>query len=143
MTQTANPQLISLQTFNDERGVVEHYSSNELPHIRRVYFVSPSKVGEFRGWHGHMQEAKVFRCLEGEFEVFLAQVEDWMTPRSVRTLRYRMSSAVGDILLVPGGFANAIVSLASGSRMMVMSDKTLAESQNDDYRYDKKCFPLG
>ena len=143
MTEPANPQLISLQTFNDQRGVVEHYSSNELPLIRRVYFVSPSTVGEFRGWHGHKREAKVFRCLEGEFEVFLAQVEDWMTPRAVRTQRYRLSAADGEILLVPGGYANAIVSLANGSRMMVMSDKTLSQSQSDDYRYDRECFPLG
>lgn len=142
MTQKVSPRLISLQTFNDDRGQVEHYSSSELPDVKRLYFVSPAIVGEFRGWHGHKEESKVFRCLEGSFEVYLAQVENWIEPRSRRTFHYQLSARSGEMLLVPGGFANAMISLISGSRMMVLSDKTLSQSAADDFRFDKACFPL-
>ena len=143
MTEIARPKLVSINVFQDHRGLVEHYASTELPGIKRIYFVTPAKVGDFRGWHGHKFESKIFRCAEGEFDVHLARVTDWEAPQSTASYNYRLSASGGEMLLVPAGHANAMISRIPGSRMLVMSDRTLGESQLDDYRYDADAFPLG
>lgn len=140
MTNLREPRLLDIETFADERGQVRHYGGFQLPNIKRVYFVEPGEPGEFRGWHGHKYESKVFRCIKGSFTVNLILVEDWEAPSGLHFHSFELSESEGNLVIAPPGFANAITSRESGSIMMVMSDRTLEQSQDDDYRYEQGSF---
>lgn len=134
------PKLLKGQNFMDERGSVYHYGENTLDSIKRVYFISPSPSAGFRGWHGHKFESKTFRCIRGSFEVSSVRVLDWDAPAGGEKYTFRLSGDSGELLIVPEGFANGILSMEVGSVLMVMSNKTLSESLEDDIRFDPSAF---
>lgn len=134
------PKLLKVQNFMDERGSVYHYGENTLDSIKRVYFISPSPSAGFRGWHGHKFESKTFRCIRGSFEVSSVRVLDWDAPAGGEKYTFRLSGDLGELLIVPEGFANGILSMEVGSVLMVMSNKTLSESLEDDIRFDPSAF---
>ena len=45
-----------------------------------------------------------------------------------------------ELILVPGGFLNGFQFLTEESRLMVFSNFSLKESQNDDYRFEAIKF---
>jgi dTDP-4-dehydrorhamnose 3,5-epimerase len=47
-----------------------------------------------------------------------------------------------DAFFVPGGFANAILSLQPKSRVLVFSSFSLEESLEDDYRFDVEFWSM-
>ena len=140
MTKGAIPKLLKGQNFMDERGSVYHYGENTLDSIRRLYFISPSPSAGFRGWHGHKFESKTFRCIRGSFEVSSVKVLDWEAPSGGERFNFHLSGDSGELLIVPEGYANGILSLEVGSVLMVLSNKTLGESLGDDIRFDPSAF---
>lgn len=140
MIERDSPQLLTGQNFLDERGSVYHYGDTTLDSIKRIYFISPSPSAGFRGWHGHRFESKTFRCIRGSFQVSSVKVLDWDSPRGGEVFKFNLSANAGELLMVPQGFANGILSLEVGSVLMVMSNKTLGESLEDDIRFDPSSF---
>ena len=140
MIEGVFPKLLKGQNFVDERGYVYHYGENTLDSIKRLYFISPSPSAGFRGWHGHKFESKTFRCIRGSFEVSSVKVLNWEAPSGGERFKFHLSGESCELLIVPEGYANGILSLEVGSVLMVMSNKTLSESLGDDIRFDPSAF---
>jgi dTDP-4-dehydrorhamnose 3,5-epimerase-like enzyme len=140
MIERQVPKLLNGQDFMDERGSVYHYGATALDSIKRLYFISPSQSAGFRGWHGHKFESKTFRCIRGSFEVSSVRILDWDAPSGGETYKFHLSADSGELLIVPEGFANGILCMEVGSVLMVMSNKTLSESLEDDFRFDPSAF---
>ena len=140
MTSGSEPQLVPLRHYSDERGSVFHFNDFELNSIKRVYYIAPLIEAGFRGWHGHKFESKTFRCVRGSFEISSVKVQDWETPLGGTPQSWELNESEGSLLSVPEGHANGIRPLEPNSLLMVMSNKTLQESLDDDYRFDVKAF---
>jgi dTDP-4-dehydrorhamnose 3,5-epimerase len=140
MNSFNTPALIDLQTFQDSRGTVRHYGETTLDSIKRVYFITPRLQAGFRGWHGQRYESKIFRCLAGSVRVSSVEILDWDEPIGGDVFHFELNSSDGQLLIVPAGFANGVLPREEGSQLMVMSNKTLAESLGDDIRFDPEKF---
>jgi dTDP-4-dehydrorhamnose 3,5-epimerase len=140
MNSFNTPALIDLQTFQDSRGSVRHYGETTLDSVKRVYFITPLLEAGFRGWHGHKFESKIFRCIQGSVRVSSVEILDWNEPLGGTVFHFELNSKDGQLLIVPAGFANGVLPLEEGSQLMVMSNKTLAESLGDDIRFDQEKF---
>ena len=143
MTNVSEPLLVSQVHFSDDRGDVMHYGAQTLGSVARIYFIRPKLEAGFRGWHGHRFESKIFRCVTGSFVVASVRVTDWSgNPFQAEPQSWTLSAITGDLLIVPEGFANGILPLEEGSSLMVMSNRTLSESQGDDLRFPPEYFPV-
>lgn len=143
MEKLLAPILVRPSEFEDGRGTVFHFGSLQLDCVRRIYFISPKPSAGFRGWHGHKFESKTFRCIAGSFRVSSIRVEDWTGgPSQNKAASWVLSSAGGELLVVPEGYANGLLSLEEDSVLMVLSNRTLEESQMDDYRFPESTFDL-
>lgn len=139
-----SPKLLNRQTHEDDRGKVFHYGSSALGGIQRIYFVEPSLESGFRGWHGHQTEGKVFLCINGKVRISTVEILNWQTPTAVGQVKsFELESDRGDLLLIPEGYANGIEPLTENSLVLVMSNRSLEESLQDDFRYPKESFSIG
>lgn len=96
-----------------------------------------------RGWHGHKLESKGFICIEGAVRIGGVKIDNWENPsRSLDVFSADLNSGGMDFVYLPAGYANAILSLAPGSKVMVFSSSTLGESQDDDFRFPADTWDL-
>jgi len=141
MTNGPMPALVQMITHSDERGSVLHYGDLVLGSAKRVYFIEPKLSEGFRGWHGHKYEGKIFRCLEGSVKISSVKVDDWEFGKSSGPVHsWTLSAEGGELLVVPNGYANGILPLEENCRVMVLSNRTLQESKDDDIRFDEATF---
>lgn len=137
------PTLIRGTTHQDSRGFLSYSNDLDLTDFRRIYIIQNSLNRPLRGWHGHQHESKIFMVLSGKIRFGAVRVSDWGNPNpQERVHSADLESGTMDAFFVPGGFANAILSLESGSVAMVYSSSTLADSQADDYRYPENAWDL-
>ena len=135
-----NPTIIKGGTHRDNRGVLTYFNSFNLDAFQRFYAIKtdPTVV---RAWQGHRKETKAFVCLDGEFKVGVVKPDDWEVPSdNLIPELYFLSEEDTNILIVPPGYANGLKALEDDSRIVVFSDKTLVESQKDDYRFESDMW---
>jgi dTDP-4-dehydrorhamnose 3,5-epimerase-like enzyme len=113
--------------------------------VKRVYVVGNFSKGTIRGFHGHMKEWKHFFVIKGcaKFIVIPHKVNEGL--KNQELLKSRMKTFVLSdkrpcIFSVPPEHYNGWVSLEEGTILMGISNKTLEESINDDYRLDPFTF---
>ena len=137
------PALIQPSRHIDERGIVSHFRDTVLDSVRRIYFISSSPEAGFRGWHGHKYESKTFLVIEGTVRVSCVRVTSWDdNPVGVYQKSFVLEKIKNELLVVPEGYANGIEACSETATVMVMSNRTLAESQMDDYRFAPESFSL-
>lgn len=122
--------------WNDARGALRY--SNDLPvrEFQRFYTIQNADEIHVRGWHGHRFEAKAFIALAGKIRVGLVEVDDWTNPsKELPVHTFDLDWHKPQVVLVPGGYANAILSLSQGAVAGVFSSSSLSESQADDVRF--------
>ena len=136
MTESSTPLLLNVGKSEDHRGYVEFYNELKLDYYKRFYIVSNPIKGTVRAWHGHKNENKLIYCISGTFKVGAIKINNFNKPsKSAVPHEFILSSLVPKILFIPKGFANGLMNLEKKSKIMVFSDKSLLESQNDDYRF--------
>lgn len=131
------PFLFDGECFVDDRGKLGSVSGFDPQEhgIRRFYFVGNHTPGFVRAWHAHKLESKWITCVSGSALVAIAECEDPLNPDPLEPIqRFVISSDRPKILYVPNGYANGWKSLTDDCVLLVMSDKTLAESMEDDFR---------
>ncbi|MBI2971114.1 MAG: dTDP-4-dehydrorhamnose 3,5-epimerase family protein [Candidatus Aenigmarchaeota archaeon] len=139
-----SPKLISLEWKVDDRGYLMQLFNADL-NVKRAYVVGNYAKGTIRGFHGHMKEWKYFCVVKGSVKFVLVQhnvsegVED-PEPLREKIHTYVLSDRKPSILVIPPCYYNGWVSLEEGTLLMGMSDRTLAESIDDDYRIDPFTF---
>lgn len=111
--------------------------------FKRFYCIENSSLQPMRGWHAHRFESKAFVSVFGKIRIGAVEVQDWAHPdRNAEIFSQELGPDTADVYFVPAGFANGILSLEPGARVMVFSSATLQESMQDDYRFDKDFWKL-
>lgn len=137
------PQKFSGKSHIDSRGALLFNNQAEISEFKRMYVIENSQEEPLRGWHGHRVEAKGFICLSGKVRIGAVEVDDWTEPsEGLAVYSDELTERSMDFIYIPGGYANAILSLEPGSRVLVLSSSTLQDSLADDYRFPANFWGL-
>ncbi len=135
------PTLIKGGIHRDPRGAVSFVNDFDMQGVRRCYCIENSVGVPFRGWTGHRFERKWFLPVIGTTTIAVVKVDDFEHPSAqLRVESYRLSADEPAVLALPAGYAIGIRSVTIGSKVMVFSDKTLAESKNDQLRWPEAMW---
>lgn len=136
------PKIIKGNSFTDIRGTIYFNNSFDTSEIKRMYIIQNSSVNVIRGWQGHKVEHRWFSAVQGEFEIYLIEVDNWETPsKDLQSIKYNLSSDKMNVLHVPPGFVSSIRTKESASKLLAMSNYGIEEI-NDEYRYENEYFKL-
>jgi hypothetical protein len=136
------PKIIKGNSFTDIRGTIYFNNCFDTSKIKRMYIIQNSNINVFRGWQGHKVEQRWFSSVQGEFEIHLIEVDNWETPsKSLKSIKYNLSSDKMDVLHVPPGFVSSIRSKESTSKLLAMSNYGIEEIR-DEYRFENDYFKL-
>lgn len=133
---TEGPRLIKGGIAVDDRGSVSFVNDFKFENVKRFYLIENHRVGFVRAWHGHKKEAKYFLVAKGSFIAACVKPDNWENPsKDLKVHRHVISAQSPSILYIPAGYANGLMSLEEGSRLMVFSTATLEEALTDDIRF--------
>ena len=139
-----NIQKISLVPAGihaDERGSLTFFNTFDMSSVKRCYIIEHPDTGIIRAWQGHRWEQKWFHVIAGAFKLAVVKPDNWQKPSAaLKPEVYELGTGQPAILYVPGGYATGFRALQNHARMIVFSDATVAESQKDDYRFDKNLW---
>lgn len=67
------PQMIKLNTYEDDRGALTYVESNQLIpfDIKRVYYLYDLPRSSIRGGHAHKELSQLIIAISGSFDVIL------------------------------------------------------------------------
>jgi dTDP-4-dehydrorhamnose 3,5-epimerase-like enzyme len=131
------PVLIEGGLAVDDRGELGFVNDFQFAGIQRFYVVSNHRAGFVRAWHAHRRERKYVTVVEGAALVAAVRIDDWERPSAQAVVhRYVLSAQRPAVLCIPAGYANGFMSLTADAKLIFFSSATLAESRDDDVRYD-------
>lgn len=132
------PKIISGGIHKDERGQLEFFNDFDMSQIKRMYFTTHFDINIVRAWQGHIVESRWFICVKGSFTVNLVKINDWQNPLdNLKVYQYQLSSKSQEILYIPNGYANGFKANEINSKLMIMSNYNLNETENDQVRFDQ------
>ena len=135
------PRLIEGGLHVDDRGELAFANAFDFKGVKRFYTVTSHRSGIVRAWHGHKLEAKHFFVTGGASIVCCVALDDWEKPSKTLPIhRFVLSEHRPAVLEIPAGYANGFMSLTDGSRIVVFSTATLAESESDDFRFPARYW---
>lgn len=133
--------LIKGAIFSDYRGIIRHVNDFGFESIKRFYTIYHPDTKIIRAWQGHKLESKYFYVVKGSFLVNTIKIDKWEGPdKNILPNTLRITENESNIIIVEPGQANGFKALTPDSIMMVFSDKTLEESQADNYRWEAGYF---
>lgn len=111
--------------------------------VRRMYIIHLPNNQIIRAWQGHNHETKYFYVEKGDVLVGAVKVNCWENPSpELPVEKFFLSENDPKILFIPPGYANGFKSLTNEAKILVFSDKTLEESNNDIFRYPPEFWNL-
>lgn len=134
-------KVIDGEIFRDARGQINSLNSFRFDEIKRCYIIHHPDVTVVRGWNAHRNERKWFYCVKGRFSVALVKIDDWEKPsESLSPDVYHLSDENSRLICVPKGYANSLKAWIPGSVMLVLSDRTMDEAADDNWKYDRNLW---
>jgi hypothetical protein len=134
------PKIISGNCHSDPRGSLFYNNDFDATAVKRVYVIENQNTDFVRAWQGHKIEQRWFAAVQGSFEIRLMAIDDWENPsKDLVPFVFIINAAKLDVIHIPGGYASSIQSLEEGSKLLVMANYLLGET-NDDYRYAADYF---
>lgn len=131
-----NPKIIQGGKFSDHRGTISYVNDFNFNEIERFYIISNSDENPIRAWQGHKLDAKNFYCIEGSFKIHFVKIDNWNAPsKDLNVETVFVSVSESKIVHIPAGYANAIESLESNSKLLSFSTLPLTNVKEDDARY--------
>lgn len=125
----------------DDRGDVSFVNDFDFSGVKRFYMVQNHEQGFVRAWHAHRNEGKYVLVVRGAALVCAVKVDDWTKPsRDLPVHRHVLSEKAPSVLFIPPGFANGFMSLTPDAKLMFLSTSTLADSLQDDIRWDARYW---
>ncbi len=127
-----DPQLAPIQCHVDDRGFLYQILGTYddiFPHIARAYVVGNFARGTIRGFHMHKKETKAYFVASGTAKFVVVGGDK-------KTQTFVLNSRNPSVLVVPPNNNHGWISLEDATMLVAMSDKTLKESVEDDYRSD-------
>jgi len=137
------PKVIQGGNFSDHRGTISYVNDFSFNDIERFYIISNADDNPIRAWQGHKLDAKNFYCLSGSFKIHFIKIDNWENPSkdlSIDTVL--VSESDNKIIHIPAGYANAIESLESNSKLMSFSTLPLSNVSDDDVRYPSDYWTI-
>lgn len=132
------PILINGGIHKDDRGIIRFINDFNLEDIKRFYCIQNKSEEIVRAWQAHKIECKYFFVVSGAFTVCSVKIDNWDNPSHNLVIhRFKLTEHESNILYIPAGFANGFKANQPNSKMIIYSNKTLDESENDDFRFDK------
>ena len=137
------PKIITGGNFTDHRGTVSYVNDFSFNGIERFYIISNSDAYPVRAWQGHKLDSKNFYCLSGSFRIHYVKIDDWEHPSKDLTIEtVTLLASESKMLHIPAGYANAIESLESHSKLVSFSTLPLHNVSDDDVRYEANYWKL-
>lgn len=138
MTSHKNvPLVIEGGSAVDDRGILEFINDFDMSDVKRFYSVQNHDQGFVRAWHGHKYEKKYVCCIVGAAVVATVKIDSWVNPaKNLPIDKFVISSKRPSVLFVPGGYVHGYRTLTLDTKLLFFSTASLAESTDDDYRYD-------
>ena len=137
------PTIITGGNFSDHRGTVSYVNDFSFNGIERFYIISNSDVHPVRAWQGHKLDSKNFYCLSGSFRIHYVKIDDWDCPSKDLPIETTTLTVLeSKIIHIPAGYANAIESLESHSKLLSFSTLPLHNVSDDDVRYEANYWKL-
>jgi dTDP-4-dehydrorhamnose 3,5-epimerase-like enzyme len=119
-------QIISLDNFCDERGILSSIEFNQLPFFpKRTFFIANVKKGMVRGGHAHKNSEQLLIYLSGEIKINLAHDRQEDT---------YLCKSNGEGVFVPSGVWTQQTYLNDDSILLVLSSSFYYAS---DYIYER------
>lgn len=129
-------KIIYGANFSDHRGTISYVNDFSFRDIERFYIISNSDQNPIRAWQGHKLDAKNFYCLSGSFKIHFVKIDNWECPsKNLNIETIIVNASESKIVHVPAGYANAIESLETNSKLISFSTLPLAKVGDDDVRY--------
>lgn len=138
-----NPKVIQGGNFSDHRGSISYVNEFTFENIERFYIISNSDENPIRAWQGHKLDAKNFYCLAGSFKIHFIKIDNWENPsKDLPIETILVSESDSKIVHIPAGYANAIESIESNSKLISFSTLPLTKVSEDDVRYESNYWKL-
>lgn len=130
------PKVIQGGNFSDQRGTISYVNDFSFKDIERFYIISNSDENPIRAWQGHKLDTKNFYCLRGSFKIHFVKIDNWESPsKNLAIETITVSESDSKIVHIPAGYANAVQSLETNSKLISFSTLPLINVKEDDVRY--------
>lgn len=130
------PRLITGGCSADDRGRVYFANEFDLAPCRRMYVVENFAPRTVRAWHAHRHERKWVTAVAGAALACCVEIDDWDAPsKDAEVYRFVLDAANPAVLEIPAGYANGAMSLAADTKLLYLSDASLDDSAEDDFRF--------
>jgi len=137
------PRLIKGGIYRDPRGQISFVNDMNFDAIERFYIIENSEENPLRAWQGHRIDNKYFYCLQGVIKVHFVKIDNWESPsKDLKVESVVLCSKESNVLHIPQGYANAIESLETGSKLMSFSTLPLSRTTEDDVRFDSTMWSV-
>ncbi|WP_456314088.1 WxcM-like domain-containing protein [Pseudomonas shirazensis] len=137
------PKIIHGGNFSDHRGTISFVNDFSFKDIERFYIISNSDENPIRAWQGHKLDAKNFYCLSGSFKIHFVKIDNWENPSKDLVIEtIFVSDSESKIVHIPAGYANAIESLQTNSKLISFSTLPLENVSDDDVRYNSDYWKI-
>lgn len=122
-------------------GSISSVNGFDAEDIRRFYLIQHPDTSVIRGWNAHKFERKWFYCIKGAFTLALVKIDRWDNPSdNLEPEIFYLSAGKSRIIAAPAGYASCMRADLPDSILMVLSDKTIAESAQDSWKFDKNLM---
>ncbi|SHG93828.1 cupin domain-containing protein [Flavobacterium defluvii] len=131
-----SPEVIQGGNFSDHRGTISYVNDFSFNDIERFYIITNSEENPIRAWQGHKLDSKNFYCVSGSFKIHFVKIDNWESPsKNLPVETIIVSEGDSKIVQIPPGYANAVQSLESNSKLISFSTLPLTKVKEDDARY--------
>ena len=135
------PIIIEGGFFEDDRGSLSFVNDFRFDKIERFYMISNSESKPLRAWQGHKFDEKNFFCVQDSFKISFVLIDNWKNPSaSLKVENYIIKATESKIIHIPAGYANAILSLESNSKLISFSTLPLSKIKDDDVRFEPNTW---
>ena len=135
------PTIIEGGFFEDARGSLSFVNDFKFDKIERFYMISNSDAKPLRAWQGHKFDEKNFFCVQGSFKISFVLIDNWENPSKLLKVESQViKSTESNIIHIPAGYANAILSLESNSKLISFSTLPLSKIKDDDVRFEPNTW---
>lgn len=138
-----DPKIIQGDNFSDHRGTISFVNDFSFKDIERFYIISNSDENPIRAWQGHKLDAKNFYCINGSFKIHFVKIDNWEDPsKDLHIETIILSALESKIVHIPAGYANAIESLQTGSKLITFSTLALANANEEYVRFSSDYWKI-
>ena len=136
------PTLIKGNLHQDDRGTVRFNNDFVALGIKRMYTLENVNTAFIRAWQGHKIEQRWFSPISGSFKIKLIEINNWSEPSNdLPIIEFILKTESLDVLHIPPGYISSIQAIEEGSKLLVLSDYSLGEIQ-DEYRFPTDYFKI-